>query len=90
MHETPEYHESGGQTGRIKPLLSGSYADKIASKFSCMFRQRVIAPTAGTAAQYVWDVLPTRAFDSNNVLGITKPVILATYKDMMENAAAKQ
>jgi len=89
MHETPEYNESGGQTGRIKPLLSGSYADKIASKFTCMFRQRVIPATPSTPAQYVWDVQPTRAFDSNNVLGIKAPVIPATYKDMIANTTLK-
>lgn len=85
MHETPEYNESGGQTGRIKPLLSGSYADKIGSKFTCMFRQRVIAATSNppSPTQYVWDVQPTRAFDSNNVLGLKSPVIRATYQDMM-------
>jgi len=85
MHETPEYGESGATTGRIKPLLSGQYADKIGSKFTGMYRQRVIVE-AGKPPQYVWDVLPTRVFDSNNTLGIKQPTILASYESMMKHS----
>lgn len=86
MHEQDEKNEEGNPTGRIRPLMSGSYGDQLPAKFTCMFRQRVIA---GPPAQYVWDVLPTRAFDSNNVLGIKETPIPANYQTMMAKATVQ-
>jgi len=83
MHEQDEFAEDGTPTGRIKPLLSGSFANKIASKFTCMFRQRAVTD-GKSPTQYVWDVKPTRAFDSNNTLGIEATTILAGYNTLAE------
>ena len=88
MHEMPEYDKDGDTTGRVKPLLTGQPGDKIGSKFTCMFRQRVIAEP-NKPAQYVWDVLPKREFDSNNTLGIKQPTILASYESMMKHATVQ-
>jgi len=85
MHEMPEYDDGGTATGRVKPLLSGQTGDKIGSKFNCMFRQRVIAEK-DKPAQYIWDVLPTRAFSSNNSINIKQPAILASYDSMMKHS----
>lgn len=90
MHEQDEKNEEGNPTGRIRPLMTGSYADQLPSKFTCMFRQRTIIGQNNSPTQYVWDVLPTRAFDSNNVLGIKDPVIKATYQDMMARATIQK
>lgn len=86
MHEMPEYDDSGSQTGRVKPLISGQYADKIASKFNCVFRSRIDFDPQTKKPIYVWDVQPTRAFDSTNRLGITQQTIKASYQALMEAA----
>jgi len=85
MHETPERNESGGLTGRIKPLMSGSYSDKIASNFTCMFGSRVVVTGTGNTAtrEFVWDVLPTNKFEYNNTLAIPTPTIKAGYQSLL-------
>lgn len=86
MHEMPEYDDAGSQTGRVKPLIAGQYADKIASKFNCVFRSRIELDPSTKKPIYVWDVQPTRAFESTNRLGITQVTIKATYQSLMEAA----
>lgn len=87
MHEQDEKNEEGNPTGRIRPLMSGSYADMLPSKFTCMFRQRVEG--TGPTAKYLWDILPTRAFTSNNALNIKQSPIPATYWDLMKAAGVE-
>lgn len=86
MHEMPEYDDSGNQTGRVKPLIAGQYADKIASKFNCVFRSRIEVDPTTKQPRYLWDVQPTRSFDSTNRLGIVQQTIKASYQSMMEAA----
>lgn len=83
MHEQDERDTEGALTGRIKPLMSGSFVDQIASHFTAMFRQRVEI-TPGQPAKYVWDVRPTRAFECNNTFQCDHPTVLATYESIKQ------
>lgn len=84
VHEVDERGESGAVTGRIKPLLSGSYKDKLAANFTCMFGSRIIVTGKGPTEtrQFVWDVLPSNKFPYNNTLGIKTPTIPAGYSSL--------
>jgi len=83
MHETGEKNEDGAPTGRIKPLMSGSFVDSIASHFTLMFRQRIrVDKQNNYNKHYVWDVLPTPVFNSNNCLQMKESPIPATYESL--------
>ncbi len=82
MHEQYERDEDGKLTSTIKPLMSGSFVDSIAAHFTSIFRQR-IETVPNKPAAYVWDVLPTKAYPCNNALGITTPVLPATYESLI-------
>jgi len=81
MHEQYERDEDGKLTSTIRPLITGSFADTIASHFTLIFRARVIAATKeGEKSRFVWDVKPNRSYPAcNNCLGIDLPTLDATY-----------
>lgn len=85
MHEQPEKTESGLPNGRIKPLMSGSFVDQIASHFTAMFRQRIVIAKneAGKdQAYYVWDTRPTKEFECNNTFDMPETTVKASYESV--------
>jgi hypothetical protein len=85
VHEQDVRNEAGNITGGIKPLMSGSYKDKLATNFTCMFGSRVIVSGTGanTKREFVWDVLPTTKFQYNNTLDIPVPTIPQGYQSLL-------
>ena len=76
-------HGESGAHGRIKPLLSGQYADKIGSKFTGMYRQRTVTePNKPT--QYVWDVLPPEPSIPTTPSALSSKPFPASYESMMK------
>lgn len=90
MHEQYERDEDGKLSNTIKPLLSGSFVDSIASHFTLVFRSRIIPgdPAKGEKTRFVWDVKPNRAFPCNNCLSLEQPTVPAHY-DSIKEAAEK-
>lgn len=84
MHEQPERNEEGMETGRIKPLMSGSFVDSIASHFTLVFRARVDVKNPIDGSPYVWDVVPNSVYECNNTLGIREKTIKAHYASLQK------
>ncbi len=82
MHEQYERDEDGKLTSTIRPLITGSFADTIASHFTLIFRARVINE-ANKPPRFVWDVKPNRSYPAcNNCIGIDLPTIDAHYNSI--------
>lgn len=84
MHEQPERTESGVATTRIKPLMSGSFADQIASHATGLFRQRIVTVKDDPKPYYVWDTKPNDVFECNNVFAMEKPTVKADYASIAQ------
>lgn len=87
-HTQPEYDEAGNPTGKVKPLIGGSFADKIGAFCTDMFRQVVTTDAATKRRVYQWKIKPDRVFNSNTFLNLPadREVIPADYREFKKLA----
>lgn len=96
FHETAERDSDGALTGLLKPLMQGSYCDKIAGNFSDFFRQAAIEvktkdekgkDTIGTGVfEYYWQIRAGKLFNaitSHEFQG-NPPMIKADYAELVK------
>lgn len=94
-HVMPEYSNTGDPTGSIKPLVTGSFSDKLAGYATDIFYQYVdidpstgkprVDQTTGECTAYRWRTRPSRICPlANTLLKIPegKDNILATYGEL--------
>lgn len=82
-HETVERNDEGQLTGKMKPLMTGSFADEMAGHFTDWFRA-VVDPKENTSSvKYFWQTSGDRLFDGgSSVPGIPK-LIPANYQTLL-------
>lgn len=83
IHETVERNAKGHITGKMRPLMSGQFRDKLSGQFTNYFRQHAIAKkddkgnVIGT--QYLWQIHPDDIADCGTKLIGLPMFVPATY-----------